>query len=217
VLLVEDDTDLREFLTRLLSGQGWRVRAYPDAETVLEQPAAGDDPPGLVITDVMLPGQSGLALIKQLREQPTTARTPMIILTARHGDDATTEGLAAGADDYITKPFSRDELLARAHATYQLAQLREGAVHDAQDRSTQLRAGLDSSRTIGTAIGVLMTTHRLTAPAAFRLLTVASQHTNRKLRDIAHDVATTGRLPVRPALTDELLIRVTTPAAGPQT
>src|SRR5689334_1535049 len=188
VLLVEDDTDLRQFLTRLLARDGWQVASYPDAERALDDLSnAPDEPPGLIITDVMLPGRSGLALIGQLRGQPSTARTPMIILTARHGDDATAEGLAAGADDYITKPFSADELLARAHATYQLAQLRESAVQDAQDRSTQLRAGLDSNRTIGTAIGVLMTTHRLTAPTAFRLLTVASQHTNRKLRDIAHD------------------------------
>lgn len=212
VLLVEDDTDLRQFLTRLLARDGWQVASYPDAERALgELLNSPDDPPGLVITDVMLPGQSGLDLIGQLREHPATRRTPMIILTARHGADATAEGLSAGADDYVTKPFSAPELLARAHAAYQLARLRESAVHDAQDRSEHLRVGLDSSRTIGTAIGILMTAHHLTAEVAFRLLVTASQNTNRKLRDIAADIATTGQLPLRPALTHELLIRVTGP------
>jgi signal transduction histidine kinase/DNA-binding response OmpR family regulator len=217
VVLVEDDTDLREFLVRLLTGDGWQVHAYSTAETAVEQllDSTPGQRPDLVITDVMLPGRDGLSLVRQLRQHSTTSRTPMIILTARHGDDATAEGLQAGADDYITKPFSSQELLARAHANQQLARLREDAVDDARTRGDNLRIGLDSSRTIGTAIGILMTNHRLTAAAAFRLLTAVSQHTNRKLRDIAADVATTGQLPVRPTLTDDLLIRVTTPPDRP--
>jgi signal transduction histidine kinase/DNA-binding response OmpR family regulator len=215
VLLVEDDTDLREFLTRLLTDAGWLVDAHRAAETAAQQVLGTPRPPQLVLTDVMLPGQNGLALVKQLRGHPATNRTPMIILTARHGDDATAEGLAAGADDYITKPFSTHELLARAHAAYQLAQLREAAVDHAQTRSEHLRTALDSSRTIGTAIGVLMTTYRLTAPAAFQLLVAASQSTNRKLRDIATDVTTTHQLPLRPTLTDELLIKVAATTSDP--
>jgi signal transduction histidine kinase/DNA-binding response OmpR family regulator len=215
VLLVEDDTDLREFLTRLLTRDGWTVHAVPDAETALEHPAGStDQAPDLIMTDVMLPGRDGLSLIAQLRQRPATQRTPMIVLTARHGPDATAEGLAAGADDYITKPFSAEELLARAHANYQLAHLREDAVDQAQAQSERLRAGLDSSRTIGTAIGILMTTHQLSAAAAFQLLVAASQHTNRKLRDIAHDVTAAGELPLAPGLTDELLVRVATQASG---
>jgi DNA-binding response OmpR family regulator len=159
----------------------------------------------------MLPGQDGLTMLGRLREQPATRRIPMIVLTARHGDNATAEGLAAGADDYITKPFSAPELLARVQANYQLAQLRESAVDDARARSEHLRAGLDSNRTIGTAVGILMSTHQLTAATTFRLLVEASQHTNRKLRDIAEEVTVTGRLPLRPALIDELLIRITMP------
>src|SRR6478752_5919646 len=220
LLLVEDDTDLREFLTRLLTADGWAVRAVADAETALKPVCGSFDVPELVITDVMLPGQDGLALIEQLRRQPATQRTPMIVLTARHGADATAEGLAAGADDYITKPFSTDELLARVHANHELARLRETAVTQAEARGEQLRAGLDSNRIIGTAIGILMTNHRLTAATAFQLLVAASQHSNRKLRDIAADIITTGRLPLRPTLIDELLIRVTSttvelPAVSP--
>jgi DNA-binding response OmpR family regulator len=220
LLLVEDDTDLREFLTRLLTADGWAVRAVADAETALKPVGGSFDVPELVITDVMLPGQDGLALIEQLRRQPATQRTPMIVLTARHGADATAEGLAAGADDYITKPFSTDELLARVHANHELARLRETAVTQAEARGEQLRAGLDSNRIIGTAIGILMTNHRLTAATAFELLVAASQHSNRKLRDIAADITSTGRLTLRPTLIDELLIRVTSttvelPAGSP--
>ena len=79
----------------------------------------------------------------------------------------------------------------------------------AEDRGQQIRAGLESNRIIGTAIGILMTNHRLSAAAAFQLLVGASQHSNRKLRDIAADVTTTGRLPLRATLTDELLVQVT--------
>ena len=110
-------------------------------------------------------------MIEKLRRQPATQRTPMIVLTARHGADATAEGLAAGADDYITKPFST-ELLARVHANHELARLRETAVSRAEARGEQIRAGLESNRIIGTAIGILMANHHLTAatgvPAAGR-------------------------------------------------
>jgi DNA-binding response OmpR family regulator len=209
LLLVEDDTDLREFLTRLLTADGWTVRAVGDAETALELIGGSSDLPDVVVTDVVLPGRDGLWLVGQLRRQPATERTPMIVLTARHGADVTAEGLAAGADDYITKPFSSDELLARVRANYELSRVREDAVSQAEARGDQIRAGLESNRTIGTAIGILMANHHLSAASAFQLLVGASQHSNRKLRDIAADVTTTGRLPLRRTLTDELLIRVT--------
>jgi signal transduction histidine kinase/DNA-binding response OmpR family regulator len=210
VLLVEDDKDLRDFLSRLLTRDGWTVQAFADAEGALEATSITSGLiPEVVITDVVLPGRDGLALIEQLRRQPATGRSPMIVLTARHGADATAEGLAAGADDYITKPFSSQELLARVHANHELAQLREAAVSRADARGDQIRAGLESNRAIGTAVGILMANHRLTAGSAFQLLVEASQHSNRKLRDIAADVTITGRLPLRPALADELLIRVT--------
>ena len=110
----------------------------------------------LVITDVMLPGRSGLHLVEQLRHSSRNDRLPIIVLTARHGTAATSEGLAAGADDYITKPFSSQELLARVRANHELAQLRQSAVDEAEERASQIRNALDSNRMIGTAVGIVM-------------------------------------------------------------
>jgi DNA-binding response OmpR family regulator/two-component sensor histidine kinase len=208
VLLVEDDTDLRGFLTRLLTGDGWAVRAVADAETAVELTSGSSDVPDVVITDVVLPGLDGLGLIAQLRRQPSTKRSPMIVLTARHGADATAEGLAAGADDYITKPFSTHELLARVRANHELHQQRESAIDAAQGRERQVRGALDSNRVIGTAVGIVMASYRLTGQQGFQLLVTASQNTNSKLRDIAARVVDTGALPLRPTMIDDLIIRV---------
>jgi CheY-like chemotaxis protein len=85
--------------------------------------------PDLVLSDVMMPGMDGFALLAALRADPATATTPVIMLSARAGEEATIEGLAAGADDYLVKPFSSHDLLARVRSNLELAQLRnrEGA------------------------------------------------------------------------------------------
>jgi signal transduction histidine kinase/DNA-binding response OmpR family regulator len=208
VLLVEDDSDLRSYLTRLLTGDSWAVTAVAEAETALALVAESSGPDwDVVITDVMLPGHDGLVLAQRLRQASRTSRVPIIMLTARDGADAAALGLAAGADDYITKPFAVTELLARLRANHELHQLREQAVDDAQDRATQLRNALESNRIIGTATGILMAAHRLDGAQAFRLLVSGSQHSNRKLRDIASVVTSTGALPLRQTLIDALVIK----------
>ena len=209
VLVVEDDADLRRYLTRLLHRDGWAVTAVADAETALAVAVStADGPPEIILTDVMLPGRSGLQLVSDLRAEPITRRLPVIVVTGRGGADAAEEGLAAGADDYITKPFSSPELLARVRANHELQRLRERAVDDAEAKADQIRRGLDTNRTIGTAVGVIMATYRLTAEQAFRMLTTASQNTNSKLRDIAAIVGETGALPFRRTDIDDLIIRV---------
>jgi CheY-like chemotaxis protein len=205
---VEDDTDLRDFLTRLLTGDGWAVQAVADAETALELTGGSPESPDVVITDVMLPGRDGLYLLAELRARAATQRTPMIVLTARHGADATAEGLAAGADDYITKPFSAQELLARVRSNHGLHQQREKAIVTAHGREQQIRGALDTNRVIGTAVGIVMASYHLNAEQGFQLLVAASQNTNSKLRDIAARVVDTGFLPLRPTLIDALIMRV---------
>lgn len=129
-MVVEDDADLRSYLARLLTADGWDVTPIADAETALTVVLADSGSPAtdLVLTDVMLPGRSGLHLVTELRAIGATGRLPIIVLTARGGADAAAEGLTAGADDYITKPFSSQELLARVRANIELHHLRENAM-----------------------------------------------------------------------------------------
>ncbi len=209
VLVVEDDVDLRGYLSRLLAGDGWGVGAFSDAEsalaTITDAEGTGFD---LVLTDLMLPGRGGLDLVADLRASTLTARVPIIILTARGGVDAAAEGLAVGADDYITKPFSSRELLARVRSNHELHQLREEAVDQAEDRARQIRSALDSNRLIGTAVGIMMATYQLTAKQGFALLVRSSQHTNSKLREVAIVVVNTGALPFRRTVIDDMLLKV---------
>jgi DNA-binding response OmpR family regulator len=209
LLLVEDDADLRAYLSRLLTQDGWAVRAVASAESGL---AALTTESGhevdLVLTDLMLPGRSGLELVSDLRADPALGRLPIVILTARGGPVAAAEGMSVGADDYITKPFSSSELLARLRANHELHQLREGAVTAAEGRAEQVRGALDSNRSIGTAVGIMMATYQLTAKQGFQLLVSASQNTNSKLRDVAAQVIEAGALPFRPTMIDDLLIRI---------
>ncbi len=207
VLVVEDDADLRAFLTRLLVNDGWAVEAVSDAETGLAA-AGGPRPFDVVLTDLMLPGRSGLELVAELRKTAATSRIPILILTARGGVDAAGEGLAAGADDYLTKPFSSRELLARVRANHELHEIREQAVGQAEDRARQIRSALDSNRLIGTAVGIVMATYQLTAKQGFALLVRSSQHTNSKLREVAAVVVETGGMPFRRTMVDEMLIKV---------
>ncbi|HEY1673607.1 MAG TPA: SpoIIE family protein phosphatase [Streptosporangiaceae bacterium] len=121
VLLADDNADMREYLQRLLGVQ-YEVTAVADGLAALD--AIRADPPDLVISDVMMPGLDGLALVAALRSDPRTADVPVLLLSARAGQEAAIEGLGAGADDYLVKPFSAAELLARVRANVELAQLR---------------------------------------------------------------------------------------------
>ena len=209
ILLVEDDADLRGYLTRLLTRDGWAVLAVDSAESGLAAlTAEPDNAVDLLLTDLMLPGRSGLELVADVRATSALRRLPIIILTARGGPDAAAEGMSVGADDYITKPFSSSELLARMRANHELHQLREGAVAVAESRADQVRGALESNRSIGTAVGIVMATYQLSAKQGFQLLVGASQNTNSKLRDLAAQVIDAGALPFRPTMIDELLIRI---------
>ncbi|MBP2479330.1 PAS domain S-box-containing protein [Crossiella equi] len=123
VLVADDNTDMREYLTRLLQGAGYAVHAVTDGSAALE--AARTRTPDLVVSDVMMPGLSGLALVAALRADPRTAAVPVLLLSARAGQEAAIEGLTAGADDYLVKPFAAADLLARVRANVALARLRD--------------------------------------------------------------------------------------------
>jgi PAS domain S-box-containing protein len=124
ILLVDDNADMREYLGRLLSNH-YEVQAVDDGQAALA--AAYERVPDLVLTDVMMPRLDGFGLVRGLREDPRTSSVPVIMLSARAGEDALIEGLEAGADDYLIKPFSARELLAQVNSTLEIAHLRREA------------------------------------------------------------------------------------------
>ncbi|MEV4055271.1 SpoIIE family protein phosphatase [Amycolatopsis sp. NPDC049688] len=121
VLVADDNADMRDYLVRLLRDD-YAVTAVRDGVEAFA--AARAEPPELIISDVMMPRLDGLGLLAELRGDPRTAAVPVLLLSARAGQEAAVDGLAAGADDYLVKPFSAQELLARVRTTVQLARLR---------------------------------------------------------------------------------------------
>jgi DNA-binding response OmpR family regulator len=111
VLVVEDDTDIAGVLRRSLDKEGYDVRVAGDGETALDE--AGVFAPDAVVLDLGLPKLDGVEVCRRLR---TEGDVPILILTARDALDARVEGLDSGADDYLVKPFEREELLARIRA-----------------------------------------------------------------------------------------------------
>src|SRR3989440_11092222 len=116
VLIIEDDQDIAENLRYNLGHEGLKVRVAETGEKGLAAALDAQSPPSLIILDLMLPGMSGTDLCRRLRREPATRRTPIIMLTAKASEADRVAGLDLGADDYITKPFSVRELLARVRA-----------------------------------------------------------------------------------------------------
>ncbi len=117
ILVVEDEERIRQFLQRGLTFEGYRVDAAADGPTGLD--LARDNPPDLVLLDVMLPEMDGIEVCRRLR---ATGDVPILMLTAKEAIEDRVQGLDAGADDYLVKPFSFDELLARVRALLRRAQ-----------------------------------------------------------------------------------------------
>jgi len=113
VLVADDNADMRDYLVRLLSAR-FRVEAVNAGDAALA--AARRERPDVLVSDVMMPGLDGFQLIAALREQEETRTVPVILLSARAGEEARVDGLQAGADDYLVKPFSARELVARIDA-----------------------------------------------------------------------------------------------------
>ena len=118
VLVVDDNADMRAYLTRLL-GPHWTVRTTANGEEALA--AVAEQQPDIVLTDVMMPRIDGFELLRRLRSNPATRDIPVIMLTARAGQEASVEGLEAGADDYLAKPFRTEELIARVRVVLERA------------------------------------------------------------------------------------------------
>ncbi|TWG09419.1 signal transduction histidine kinase [Actinoplanes teichomyceticus] len=126
ILVADDNRDMRQYLSRLLTAQGWRVETAADGEAALQ--AIRRHRPDLLLTDVMMPRLDGFALVRALREDEATRSLPVVMLSARAGHESGVEGLTAGADDYVVKPFSADQLIARIRTTLKLAGVRAAHV-----------------------------------------------------------------------------------------
>ncbi|MFH7028058.1 MAG: ATP-binding protein [Heteroscytonema crispum UTEX LB 1556] len=122
ILLADDNADMRDYVKRLLSSV-YKVEAVGDGIAALA--AARENLPDLVLSDVMMPGLDGFELLGELRADPRTREVPVILLSARAGEESRVEGLDKGADDYLIKPFSARELLARVNANLEMARLRQ--------------------------------------------------------------------------------------------
>jgi signal transduction histidine kinase len=144
ILVADDNADMRLYLRHLL-GTRWQVETVADGAAALQ--AAAARPPDLVLTDIMMPGMDGLALLAHLRGDPRLREIPVILLSARAGDEARIEGMMAGADDYLVKPFSARELLARVQAHLELARVRResaAALRASEDRLRALSQSLEA-------------------------------------------------------------------------
>ncbi|HST12039.1 MAG TPA: response regulator [Terriglobales bacterium] len=144
VLVVDDNADMRHYLVRLLS-ERYDVRSAPNGEAALA--SIRENAPALVLTDVMMPRLDGFGLIRELRADPDTKTIPVIVLSARAGEESRVEGMEQGADDYLIKPFSARELLARVNTHLQMSRIRNESEEAIIQKQQQLSVALEASNT----------------------------------------------------------------------
>jgi signal transduction histidine kinase len=134
--VADDNADMRDYLARLLGERGYEVSVAYDGEDALEQIRRG--PPDLVLSDIMMPRRDGFELLAALREDGITRELPVILLSARAGEEARVEGMRAGATDYLIKPFSARELIARVDSQVARARGLSSERRTARERAEEL-------------------------------------------------------------------------------
>ncbi len=139
LLLADDNADMRDYIARIL-GDDYDLVIASDGHQALQ--LLRENPPELLLTDIMMPGLDGLALLRAVRSDPATAALPVIFVSARAGEEMRVEGLDAGADDYLVKPFTANELRARVRVHVQMAATRRRAA----EREAELRAEAEAAR-----------------------------------------------------------------------
>jgi len=136
LLVADDNADMRSYVCRLL-GDRYQVTGVEDGQAALDSIVA--DPPDLVLADVMMPRLDGFGLVQALRSHPEARTIPVILLSARAGEESRIEGLERGADDYLIKPFSAKELLARVAAHLDIARVRRETELALRESETRFR------------------------------------------------------------------------------
>jgi len=137
ILLADDNADMRGYVRRLL-GRSCDVETVADGQAALE--AIRAQRPDLILTDVMMPNLDGFGLLRAIRGDAAWREIPVIMLSARAGEESRVEGLAAGADDYLVKPFSARELIARVSSLLELTRVRREAIEALRDSERRTRA-----------------------------------------------------------------------------
>jgi signal transduction histidine kinase len=177
IVIADDNADMRNYLTRLLNPL-WKVEVVANGEEALS--AIKRKPADLLITDIMMPKLSGLELLQKLRSDADLASTPVLLLSARAGEEARASGLEAGADDYLVKPFAARELYARVGRLLQKRSVSLSLESAIKERTKQLTAALEAkSRFLSTV------SHEVRTPMAgviglVELLLVESQNEETK-------------------------------------
>ncbi|MDP9365267.1 MAG: ATP-binding protein, partial [Chloroflexota bacterium] len=202
ILLADDNADMRHYVARLLRRR-YEVEAVADGATALA--AARARPPDLVLADVMMPNLDGYGLLRALRADPRTSAVPVVLLSARAGEEARIEGLEAGADDYLLKPFSARELLARVGTRIELTRLRADLARSERERAANQAAVEARDRFLSIAAHELRTPITAVKTAAHlldRAHSRADANPEREARFVRRIGEAADRLA---ALTDDLL------------
>ena len=182
IVLADDNADMRTYLTGLLQAAGHDVVTVADGEAAFQACVAAL--PDLVLSDVMMPRLDGVGLLRRLRATPRTAPVPVILVSARAGDEARVGGFEAGADDYLVKPFDARELAARVASVLHLADLRRTAAARERDIAV-LEARLGEQRTVADILRQAhaeATAGRAAAEAASRAKTAFLANMSHELR-----------------------------------
>ena len=169
ILIIEDDPDIAESLKYNFEREGWACAMAASGEAGLAAALNEKEPPILIVLDLMLPGMSGTELCRRFRREPATRRTPIIMLTAKASESERVAGLDLGADDYITKPFSVRELLARVRAVMRRIDESKGKTYE----DDHLVIDFDDIRVVCDGAKVKLTNKE------FNLLSVLAKSTDR--------------------------------------
>jgi len=158
ILIIEDDPDIAESLKYNFEREGWASITATTGEAGLAAALNEKEPPVLIMLDLMLPGMSGIELCRRLRREPATRRLPIIMLTAKASESDRVSGLDLGADDYVTKPFSVRELLARVRAVMRRTEDNKGKTYE----DDQLLIDFDDIRVVCLGARIKLTNKEFT-------------------------------------------------------
>ncbi|WNG52867.1 response regulator [Archangium minus] len=185
VLLADDNADMRDYIRRVLTPH-FEVEAVADGQAALESALA--HPPDLVLSDVMMPRLDGVGLLRALRAAPHTKELPILLLSARAGEEATLEGLESGADDYLVKPFSARELLARVRSNLERMRMRRDVARErarVESLMEAIRARDDFLSVASHELKTPLTAFQLNLNAIERGLSRTSEHNIGDRLDVA--------------------------------